>query len=284
MAIADVIADVRRLVQDEPWADQLSAAYTAAGATVSVDNPVEWEQGDVMDFPGVATNGSYEQMQVTEDDITANPIDVRIGWNDTTNQNHADNAVVLKNPRYGTDQVAKAIDHTVETRLWPDLWVVSTTTITPSTSTNIYDLPADYEDFVQLVQLRSGAVEDLVHIQAKELWHVPTAISATNKALRVVHWPRLTVDATLFYRTQVTTTNMTSEMEPIIALGTAAHLVRLESLEKSDRADEDDRPGRFLRTSRELERMFDEEKQKLRAQLMRQWGQVRRWRSTGVHV
>ncbi|MCI0543846.1 MAG: hypothetical protein L0Z49_05290, partial [Actinobacteria bacterium] len=255
----------------------------AGGTTVSVDDPTEWELGDIMDFPGSDSSGSYEQMRVYEDDITANPIDVQTGWNDTTNQNHSDNSVVLKNPRHGTDQITKAITRVIEAKLWPDMWVVSTSTVTPGNpqTTYIYDLPSDFEDFVQLTQVATGSIEDLVYVRAAELWHVPTAVSATNTALRVTSWPRLDVDGTLFYRTRVTTSNMTGDMETVIALGAAADLMRMEAIEKVDRPDEDDRAGRLLRAAREMEAAFHDERRRHKMQLMRQWGQVRRFRRGG---
>lgn len=279
MTVATTITDVRRMVQDEPWEDYLGGAYTAAGATVTVTTYTMWEAGDIMDFPGVESGGSYEQMRV-KTTPSSTTVSIKYSHNDTTNQNHANGATILKNPRFGTDQIAKAVSHIVSTRLWPDIWVVSTSSITPTPgSTLIYDLPADYESFVSLVQLRGGSLEDLVYARGvQELRNVPSAVSATNKALRVANWPRVDVAATLFYRARVTTTSMTSEMEPLIALGTAAYLLTTEAHEKADRVDQDDNTMRMVRNARELERAFEIEKRRLKAALMPQWGQKRRFR------
>lgn len=279
MTVATVITDVRRMVQDEPWEDYLGGAYTAGGATVTVTTYTMWEAGDRMDFPGVDSSGSYEEMRV-KTTPSSTTVSVKTGHNDTTNQNHANGAVILKNPRFGTDQIAKAITHVVNTRLWPDIWVVATSSITPSPGTTvIYDLPSDYESFISLAQVASGALEDLTYARGlTELRNVPTAVSATNKALRVPNWPRVDVAATLFYRARVTTTSMTSEMEPLIALGAAAYLLTTEAHEKADRIDQDDNTLRMVRNARELERAFDQEKRRLKAALMPQWGQKRRFR------
>jgi hypothetical protein len=71
---------------------------------------------------------------------------------------------------------------------------------------------------------------------------------------------------------------MTTAMEPMIAYGVAAMLLRTEMAEKGDRFDEDDRSGRGLRNARELERTFTEEKQRLKTTLMPAWGVRRRFR------
>jgi hypothetical protein len=141
MAIADIVTHVRRLVQDEPWADFLSSSYTAGGTTVSTVAPTGWEEGAVMDFPA-----TLQQMRVRSTP-TANPITVTISWNNTTNASESNGATIFRDPRFGSDQIDKMITHVVDTRLWPDVWVKGTTTITPSSSTNIYDMPTDYEDF-----------------------------------------------------------------------------------------------------------------------------------------
>ncbi len=278
MAISDVLTHVRRLVSDEPWQDTLSGAYTAAGTSVSFTIVSGWEFGDVLDFPGASSGGSYEQMKIKDTTATqANPVSDSIGHNDTTNQNHASGAVVLKNHRNATDQIVKAATHVVDTLLYPDLWVVSTSTITPSVSTtNVYDTASDFIDVLDyktgLVQTATGSIEDLTYSPYQLMDTVPTAISATNRAIRVTNWSRTDVTATFFYKAKVTTTNMTSTMEPVIALGTAWYLLKAEALEKNDRFDEDDRPGRMQRLTRELERDFNNEKRRVRQQLLKQYG------------
>lgn len=276
MPVADIITHVRRMVQDEPFQDQLSAAYTVAATTVSVDNPTAWEFGDVMDFPTLSS-GSYEQMRVFEQNITANPIDVQIGHNDTTNVAHADNAIVLKSPRYGTDQIVKAITHVVDTRLWPELFAVTSTNITPApTTTVLYDVPSGFLDVVSyrygLQQVASGSIEDLVYT-GYEIVTVPTSIASTNQALRVTSWARIDADATFWYRAKLTTSNMLAADEPIIAYAVAAQLLADEIHEKSDRFDEDDRVGRMLRSLRdERQRELKIKLRSRRAELLKKWG------------
>lgn len=274
MALTDVIAEVRRLVQDEPWEDYLSSSYSIGGTQVSVVKPASWEEGDTMDFD----DATFEQFRVKADGTT-NPLSIKFGHNGTTNANHASGATVLKNPTYGSDQISKAATHIIDTKLWPDVWVVAETTITPNPTSVIYDLPADYEDFVAMSQVSYSTIEDLDLMgPVRELLNVPTAVSASNKALRILGWPRMDVAATLFYRTRVTVTNLPDAMETMVALGTASYLKRTEMVSKDDRPDQDDRPGRMYRSGRELERLFIEERRSIRSQLMARWGGVRRFR------
>lgn len=277
MTVATTITAIREIVQDEPWEAPISGAYTAGGTSLTIATYYTGlVEGDILDF---AYDGTYEQFRVIPTP-SSSTVAVKIAHNGTTNANHASGAYFVKNPRFGTQQIVNAITHIVGTRLWPDLWVPTTTTITPNpTVTNIYDLPSDYESFISLVQTATGTIEDIVYVNTvQELLDVPTGISSTLKALRITGWPRDDVNATLTYRAKPTTTNMTSAMEPVIALGVAAYLLRTEAGEKADRFDEDDRPGRMLRSAQALERQFQFEKQQVRAQLLQQWGPVRRFR------
>lgn len=282
MTLATVVTDVRRIVQDEPWESVLTGSYTAPATTLTIATFADLERGFVLDF---SEDGTLEQFRVSAEP-SSSTVSVKPAHNNTTNSNHANGAVFSVNPRYGSDQISKAITHIVNTRLWPDLWIVVDSSITPTpTTTNIYDLPADYEDIIELVQVGTGSIEDLVLVPIeREIRIAPDAVSASNKALRITRWPRTDANATLWYRTRVTTANMTAEMEPVIALGTAAYLLRTETQEKLDRPDEDDRPGRMQRAARDLERLFEEEKTRLRMVLGRQWNQARYFRKAARTV
>lgn len=280
MSLGDVITHVRRIVQDEPWEDFLTAGYTATNTSVTVNSPTSWEEGDIMDFY-TDPNGSfsYEQMRVKAD-ATANPVSIKFAHNDTTNLSHANGIPMLKNPRYGSDQISRMAAHVITTQLWPDIWVQKEATLTPSVTSAIYDLPADYEDFVTIAQVAAGPIEDLRYLnRVDELLNVPPAISATGKALRIWGaWPRIDVTGTLFYRAKATTTDLPVEAEPMVAYGTSIALLRGEMQEKNDRADEDDRVGRAYRSLRDLQRAFDDERQRARAKMMNKWGTKRRFR------
>lgn len=267
MTVATVLTRVRDILQDEPWSSTIGGAYTAGGTTLTIAAWDELVEGDVLDFQD---DGTYEQFLVTADP-TNSTVAVAGGYDGTTNANHSNGARFYKSPRFRSNQLVQAISHIVDTRLWPDLWIVSSTTITPSPATTLlYDLPSDFRGFLNdaqyLVQAKPGAIEDVMY-NFGTVQQVPVAISASGWALRVKQWRRTDADATLLYRAKVTTTNMTSVMEPVIALGVAAYVIQTESLEKADRFDEDDRTGRMRRNARDAWQMFEAEK-KVQAKLL----------------
>lgn len=283
MTTATVLALVRDIVQDDPWSTTLGGAYTAAGTTLTISDFTGLTQGDVFDFQDDAT---YELMRVATTPTTST-VTISFAYDGTTNANHSNGARFYKNPRFRSNQVIQALTHIVNTRMWPDLWVASTTTLTPSISTtNLYALPTDFlqllNDNQYLYQAATGSIEDAVYSYG-QVRQVPSSIATSTWALRVTSWARTDVGATLFYRAKVTTSNMTAAMEPVIAIGTAAYLLRTEAAEKAERFDEDDRPSRQLRAARELERQFEFEKAKLAKTLSDTYGKPprrflrRRW-------
>lgn len=263
MTTATVLALVRDILSDEPWSDTINASYTTPAATMTISDYAELVRGDTLDFQD---DGSYDLVLVN-DNPTSSAVSVSNGYDGSTAASHSNGARYYKSPRYASHKIVAAITHVVNTRLWPDLWVPSTSSITPSpSSTNLYDLPADFlsleNDNMYLYQAALGSIEDPVYSYGQVV-KVPSSVSTSTLALRVTHWARTDVNATLFYRAKVTTSNMTAAMEPVIALGTAAYLRSIEAAEKAERFDEDDRAGRTLRSARDLWTHFDEEKQKL---------------------
>ena len=274
MTVATAVALVRDILQDEPWSGTIGSGYTAGGTTLTVSLLYEeLVEGDTLDFQD---DGSYEQFLVTATPSTSS-VSVAGGYDGTTNANHSNGARFYKNPRFRSNQIVQAITHVTNTRLWPELFVVSTSTVTPGNppTTKLYDLPTDFiallNDDQYLIQAATGSIED-VRYNYGQVVQVPAAIASSTWALRVIHWERLDVDATLFYRAKVTTANMTSVMEPVIAWGAAAYLLTTEMAEKSDRFDEDDRSGRIRRNATTLWNQFEAEKRVIAKQLSDVYG------------
>lgn len=260
MTVATVLAKVRDILQDEPWSSTIGAGYTAGGASLTISAYTELVQGDVLDFQDDAT---YDLFLVTTSP-SSSTVAVVGGYDGTTNANHSNGARFYKSPRYRSNQLVQGISHIVDNRLWPELWIPSSTSITPNPSaTNLYDLPTDFLGFLNdreyLVQTATGGIEDVVYNYG-QVRQVPTSIASSGWALRVTNWQRIDTNATLLYRAKVTTTNMTSVMEPPIAYGVAAYVLQTETIEKADRFDEDDRTGRMRRNARDIWQQFEQEK------------------------
>lgn len=273
MTVATALALVRDMLQDEPWSSTIGASYTAGGTTLTISEWEELVEGDVLDFQD---DGTYEQFLVTTTPASST-VSVAGGYDGTSNQNHSNGARFYKSPRFRSNQVVQAITHVTNTRLWPELFIPSTSTVTPGNppTTVLYDLPTDFlgvlNDDQYLVQPATGSIED-VRYNYGNVVQVPSSISSSTWALRVTRWERLDVDATLFYRAKVTTSNMTTVMEPVIALGAAAYLLSTEMAEKADRFDEDDRSGRIRRNAATLWSQFEQEKHVIAKQLSDVYG------------
>lgn len=263
MTVATTLALVRDILNDEPWSDTINAGYTAPATSFTITDFTELVRGDTLDFQD---DGTYD-LFIVDATPSSSTVTVGISYDGATNANHSNGARYYKSPRYASKNIVAALTHIVNTRLWPDLWIESTSSITPSpTTTTLYDLPTDFittlNDNQYLYQPASGTIESALYSYGQVV-KVPTSVSSSGFALKVTIWQRVDTAATLFYRAKVTTANMTSVMEPVIALGTAAYLLGIESAEKADRFDEDDRPGRMLRTARSLWDQFDYEKARI---------------------
>lgn len=281
MSLATAVVDVRTLLRDMPFTDTITTApTTGAGTSMVVSTAAAWEVGDVLEFTGPATTGRYEQVLITAN--SSGTLTIVRAYNETTAGTHTTAELARKNPRFGGVQIEEAINNVLDNETFPEIWQVNEASVTPSpTTTYIYDLPAAYEGFVDLVMLRTGT-EDLVRIRATEDDNVPVAISATNKALRVGSWPRTDVNATLFYRARITSASFPADVEPVVAWGAVARLLKSEGAGVADRRDEQDRQGRIFRASRFFDEEFRAAKGRYRAGLMARWGSVRRYRRSRI--
>ena len=216
-------------------------SYTAPATSFTITDFAELVRGDTLDFQD---DGTYD-LFIVDATPTNSTVTVGISYDGATNANHANAARYYKSPRYPSKNIVAALTHVVNTRLWPELWVVLDLVhhggpddhepVRPAT-----DFLATLNDKEYLYQAASGSIEDVLYSYGT-VRQVPTSVSTSGWAHAGDEVARVDVNATLFYRAKVTTSNMTSMMEPVIAVGTAAYLLSTEAAEKSDRFDEDDR-------------------------------------------
>jgi hypothetical protein len=229
VALADITADVRRIVNDEPLNDSIATAPSPAssGTTISFGSASLWFLGDVVDVPAVS-----EQILITSADGT-NPFTIVRAYNDSTAGSITTSHRAYKNPRFGTSQIEEAITRMTE-RMWPEVYELKTTTITPATSTTVlYDLPTDFEEIVELYQTATGTPEDILRLSATPVWNVDTAIASSGKALRITSFARNDVTAYLTYQAKVSTATSDTTLQHLIALGTAYELLTNEAAQKA---------------------------------------------------
>lgn len=261
MALNDIILEVRRLIEDDPWSDTITAAPSGTtGVTMTVGTSDYWEAGDVAEF-----SGDGEQVLILAVSGTSVTNMVR-GYNGTTAGTHTTAELLAKHPRYSRIQIEKAIARAAD-MLYPDVYEIKSTTITPSANSVLYNLPTDYEKFEALYQQKTGTVTDVVRVNAEEAWNLPTAVAASGRALRITPWYRTDDNATLTYHAKVSTATTDAGLQRLMAMAAAKHLLIAEAAEKSDRQEDVDRISRILRSARFLEDEFELAKKSYQAGL-----------------
>lgn len=143
--VATMVKRVRRVLQDYPWQDALTAQITGAATTATVADTTAWEAGEVLEF-----QDDGEQSVVTA--ITA-PTTMTIARNFnssiTTPTTHLSGVVVFKTPTFQYVQIKDALEETM-TSMWPYIYKKVTTTITPVAGTHYYELPASGAEILEL--------------------------------------------------------------------------------------------------------------------------------------
>lgn len=271
MTLATTISFGRRLIEEQPY-EGVTTGYTAGSGTIAMADSTAWKAGEVME--GQDAGG---QLLVTTDG-SGGAVPVRGAHNGTTDATIASGVVMLKDPRFSYIQWSNAIQGVAE-ELFPEVWVEATTNITPSATADIYNLPSDYEGFIDLIQSNSGSVTEVerpIHVA-----HVnaPTGVLASGRGLRIYGWYSLDTNATLIYKTQATTSNMPGALERIVARGAATVLLENEAArlagDPSEVAQSQVRSA--LTTARFEQARFEEAVRKYAAKLNRKAGDVRRY-------
>lgn len=223
MTLATTRAYVQRLIESEPQTDSLSALVAAAATSMSVNSSTSWKKGEIAE-----EQTAGEQVLVTADGV-GGTVSIRKGHNGTTDAQIASGVILHKNPRFSWAQIDQAIATRVD-GLWPGVWVVSTTTITPSTTADIYNVPTDYKGFLSLGHAQTGSVTEIRSPSyVEEISNVATAILASGMGLRIRGWHRSDQNATLYYKAKATTANMPAALERAVAHGAAEELLENEA-------------------------------------------------------
>jgi uncharacterized protein (DUF2132 family) len=262
-------------VQDEPISDSIATAPSPAssGTTISPTTASLWFQGDVVDVPAVS-----EQFLITSADQTA-PFTIVRGYNETTAGSITTAHRLFKNPRFGTAQIEEAITRMTE-RMWPEVYELKTTTITPATSTTVlYDLPSDFEEIVELYQTADSTIEDIIRLNATPVWNVDTTIASSGKALRITSFARDDVTAYLTYQAKVSTATSDTTLQHLLALGTAYELLTNEAAQKaSDPHVSDFEMQKILRARNFTEQDYIDSRNAFAASQRKKTGRVRFFR------
>ena len=136
---------IRYELGDRPWEDSscsaASATSTITGATADF-----WAKGDTGEF--LEDGDRFLTISLSGTTITATR-----SYDGSTGAAHT-SARVLKNPRYAFNEITNAIEHVIQSRLWPLAYKSVADTITPAAATTVwYDLAATALGIIDARQL-----------------------------------------------------------------------------------------------------------------------------------
>jgi hypothetical protein len=135
------VAAIRRILKDKPVEDYLTAAITLTTATTTtVNTPSLWGKGNTLEFDDGASGA--EQVLLRDVDTSTSTLTMKRGHNGSVAATHANNCVVLKNPRFPYDEVAQAVNMVLDADLYSnDVYEIVEHQVTSSATTNAYNKP-----------------------------------------------------------------------------------------------------------------------------------------------
>lgn len=179
---ATLVKNVARLLGDVPYTEihTNDPPNPATSLTVASDATTRYEPGFYIDW---MDDGSYDIAIITA--VAATSLTVVAGQLGSTAADHAANARFRKNPRFWAKDIDKAIGDAIAGDLYPKIFAIYDTTLTPSATNVYYSLPAAAEDVISVYQ-KPATGNDLMFLSG---WSVPryvdTVLSATGKAIRI---------------------------------------------------------------------------------------------------
>lgn len=225
--VASLIRRVRRAVGDRPlrvWLEDDPLTPSATACTLS----------DISQF---GTSGIELCFDDATDElvVTTGPADpetglvpVARGQDGTVASEHARGTAVLTAPRFTNGQVLDAISMIVEGELWPNVWIPAEATLAYQSLNEYYPAPLpNIEEVVYAYQLSGGR---MLPVRARFV---------SREVARDTDWPdgailvehvHDAVDIRCAFRVRPTIGTLTTELEHLVVLGAAAHLVLGEEL------------------------------------------------------
>jgi hypothetical protein len=227
-----LVARLRRLLKDEPWEDTVSVAIGASDTTVQFTNPTKWAPNCIAE---IGTEELHISPQATP---LANPITVRRAYHATTATAHAVGDVVLKDARIEYHVASEAITAVATRDLEPYIYTAGLITITPSTTTDLYEVSdTNFRGIIGATQLSTGSVTDSNRYPAVKVErNVPSSISASGIALRFPWTFDSTNDINVTYAAAITADTIPEgEVADLIVLGAAARVLKSLAFELTNR-------------------------------------------------
>lgn len=225
-------ADIRRRVRDyvysnqlpeRPFVHQINGAINNSVTAIVVDNGTFFATGDIIEFWDEG-----EQCYVIS--VATNTLTVIRGWNGTTANSQADNAVIVKNPRFSQRQMDEAVDGVLRQLEGGGIHVWGGGTIVRVSQQETYDL-AD-TDILGEIGVVSVFHEDAVTIAPVPLPFIfhryPTALATQGYALRLWEWGDTGIGESVnyVYAKQIdSVTDLLPRQEELVVLGAVGQLL-----------------------------------------------------------
>jgi len=148
------VAKVRRMIEDYPVEDYITAALTdTTSTTVTVNDVSLWKRGqswEVQDGSGTNAEAFFVRSVDSENDQAT----VKRGHRGSTAVTHLVDAVTFLEPRFSYSRIAEAYSQILDVELYPlGVYEIVEHEITSSDTTNTYAAPtAQCEEFLEVYQ------------------------------------------------------------------------------------------------------------------------------------
>lgn len=147
------VANIRRILQDKPDEDYITAAITdTTSSTVTVNDITKWAKGQVWEFDDGDLGA--EQILIRSVDASTSTPTFKRAHRDSAATTHLIDTVMLKDPRFSYDLVVQAINSVIDSGLYDEgVFNIVEHQITSSASTDYYNAPTTAcEEFLWVYQ------------------------------------------------------------------------------------------------------------------------------------
>lgn len=249
VAKATLVQQIRHALRDTPQVDVLTGSYTAAGLTLTVADATKYDIGDELEF--LADGDTFVVTAASGTTITT--VAGFLGWQGSTNANHASGAVFMIKPAFRYVQIIEAIEETI-LELWPYAWKVLTDTVTPVAGTYYYDAATSTTSGMDLIDAVQRTADGLRVVRYGEgrgsmpfsplERNLPTALAASTVGHNFPSFNNYSYTVAVRVRAKLTTTGTTNyddltagNMADAVIYGAAARLVENTEIARVTQSD-----------------------------------------------
>ena len=277
--LAATVTAIRRLLKDEPVKIQLDGSLgdtTTETVTVNSGETAKIQAGVRLEHDDGGTTSAEQRRVLAVSSVMV--FTAERGYMNSTAATHADNSYLLIAPRFPYDEVAQAVNVTLDTTLYAKgVYDIVERTITSSATTDVYNAPnAATEELLGVYQFPSSSDEPIwLSNFDRYPRNVATAHYASGKSFAIRE--NYGVAGTEIYyvnsKEKLTVTTLSASQERIVQFLAAAYLLDWETPKKlagpTNQGDRTVRTGDYLQTAnwfrQQAEELIMVEKSNLRS-------------------